>query len=73
MIYYKVKPEHDNKNRFKFARGGGLTIDGIYVKNELYTPKEISKYLDGVTMCDRVEVKKNKIYWFFGARFESKE
>ena len=69
MLYYRVKPENDNKKRFKFKRGGGLILDGIYVKNELYTPAEIKKYLGAVSYCERVEIPKNKIYFFFGARF----
>lgn len=69
MIYYKVKPEHDQKTRFKFHRGGGLTPDGIFVKNELYTIREIKKYLGYAAICEKVEIPKNKTYFFFGARF----
>lgn len=69
MVYYRVKSENDNKRRYKFHRGGGLEIDGIYVANELYTAKEIEKYLGGVTMCEKVNISKNKTYFFFGARF----
>lgn len=69
MLYYQVKPEHDNKTRFKFHRGGGLEIDGIYIKNELYTPNEIKKYCGAVQYCNKIEIPKNKIYFFFGARF----
>jgi hypothetical protein len=71
MKYYRVKPENDNRRRFKFHRGGGLEIDGIWIANELYTPKEISKYPGGVLMCEPVEISRKKIYWFFGARFSS--
>ncbi len=73
MLYYQVKQEHDNKTRFKFHKGGGLEIDGIYIKNELYTPREIKKYLGGVTYCNTIEIKKSKIYFFFGARFAAEE
>lgn len=69
MLYYRVKPEHDQKTRFAFSRGGGLNIDGIFIKDELYTPKEIKKYLGGCAYCDKVEIPKSKIYFFFGARF----
>lgn len=69
MIYYKVKPEYDQKTRFKFHRGGGLEIDGIYIKNELYTAREIKKYLGATSYCECVEIPKSKIYFFFGARF----
>ena len=70
MLYYKVKPENDNKRRFKFKRGGGLILDGIFIENELYTANEIKKYPGAVAFCDRVEIPKNKIYFFFGARFD---
>lgn len=69
MIYYRVKPENDQKTRFKFHRGGGLEIDGIFVKNELYTAREIKKYPGAVSYCERVEIPKSKVYFFFGARF----
>lgn len=69
MKYYRVKPEYDNKTRYKFKRGGGLEIDGIYIKNELYTEKEIKKYLGFARYVDVVEIPKSKIYFFFGARF----
>lgn len=69
MLYYKVKPEYDSKPRFKFRRGGGLNIDGIFVANELYTAKEIARYLGGIAACEPIEVSKKAIYFFFGARF----
>jgi hypothetical protein len=69
MTYYRVKPEHDNKTRFKFHKGGGLEIDGIYIKNELYTAKELSKYLGAAAYCEQLEIPKSKVYFFFGARF----
>lgn len=69
MKYYKVLPEYNNKPRFKFKRGGGLEIDGIYIENELYTQREILKYFDYSSYVVPVEIPKNKIYFFFGARF----
>ena len=71
MLYYRVKPENDNRRRFKVHRGGGLEIDGIWIANELYTPKEISRYPGGVAMCDPVNVSKKQVYFFFGARFSN--
>lgn len=71
MLYYKVKPEHDQKTRFRFHRGGGLEIDGIFIQNELYTARELKKYLGAVQICDIVEIPKSKIYWLFGARFSN--
>lgn len=69
MLYYKVKSENDQKRRYKFHRGGGLEIDGIFIKNELYTARELKKYLGAIKYCERVEIPKSKIYFFFGARF----
>lgn len=69
MKYYKVLPEYDQKIRFKFKRGGGLEIDGIYIKNELYTQRELLKYLDYSSYTVPVTIPKSKIYFCFGARF----
>ena len=73
MKYYRVKPENDNNSRFRIKRGGGLYIDGCYIKNELYTSKEIARYLGGIKECEVVEIPKSKIYFFFGARFAIEE
>lgn len=69
MQYYKVKAEHDNERRYKFHKGGGLEIDGIYIKNELYTAKELNRYLGGFKVCEAVELPKSGIYFAFGVRF----
>jgi hypothetical protein len=71
MLYYKVKPEFDNVNRYKFHKGGGLEIAGIFIANELYTKNELKKYLDYANKVEPVEIPKSKIYFFFGARFAS--
>ena len=70
MKYYRVKDQYAGSRRYKFHRGGGLEIDGEYVKNELYTARELKKYIGGFTSCDPVTIPKSKIYFFFGARFE---
>ncbi len=60
MLYYKVKADADNKKR----------LDGsIYIANELYTPKEIEKLKLNKAFLQPVEVSKNRVYFFFGARF----
>lgn len=60
MKYYKVKSEADNKCR----------SDGnIYVANELYTETEAIKLKLNKAFLEVVEIPKNKVYWFFGARF----
>lgn len=77
MKYYKVKKEYDNKIIYKFARGGGLTVDGFFIGNELLTEAEArqifnNKHLIGAALldvCEIVEVPKSEIYWLFGARF----
>lgn len=69
MEYLKVKPEYDQRP----------TNRGILVANELYTFKEWQKLRDSVgrklpMVCfDKVEISKNKTYFFFGARFKSKQ
>ena len=76
MIYYKVKAEHDNKARFKYYEKNGFSYyvkeDGILIGNELYTPKEREKIANNDRYFEKVEISKNKTYWFFGARFEQK-
>jgi hypothetical protein len=69
MKYYKVLPEYDQKPRLKFKRGGGLEIDGIYIQNELYTQRELLKYLDYSNYVVPVNIPKSKVYFMFGARF----
>lgn len=71
MIYYKVKPEYDNKKRYAYNRKrGGLKIDGIWIANELYTGKELHNYCVNLNETfDKVEISKRKIYFMFGARF----
>jgi len=69
MVYYKVKPEYDQRP----------TNKGVLVANELYTFKEWQKLRDSagrkipLKLCfEEIEVSKNKTYFFFGARFISK-
>lgn len=74
MNYYRVKPEYDQKQRIKNHK---YTIkrkpDGIYVANELYTAGELEKFYltweQEQKMFERVNIPKNKVYWFFGCRF----
>ena len=69
MKYYRVKPEYDNTYRFKNIYNKGLSMDGLLIKNELYTPTEAKKYIGLISCCELVEIPKNKTYFFFGARF----
>jgi hypothetical protein len=75
MTYYRVKTEYDQKPRIKdHRRASKRRLDGIYVANELYTPAELRKFyipLDkAYDMFDEVMISKNRVYWFFGSRFE---
>lgn len=60
MKYYKIKMEYDNKPR---------KDNNILVGGELYTKREMEKYNIPFKYCEVVEIPKNKIYFFFGARF----
>lgn len=62
MIYYQVLPQYDNK-----ARKDG----SILVGNELYTKKEMQRFSIPAKYVQKKEVKKSKVYFSFGARFES--
>lgn len=83
MTYYKVKPQFNNVQILK-TRRNHLIIDGFLIANELYTKAELSKLITGATfrgcgvndntvIFDKVEINRNKTYYFFGARFASDE
>ena len=62
MLYYKVKPEADQKRR----------KDGtIYIAEELYTEKEAERLQLNTNFMNLVNVKKNNTYFFFGVRFQA--
>ena len=69
MKYYKVKPEYDNKARYKWNNHGQGVRDSILVANELYTLAEFRKIANCQEWFQEVEVPKSKVYFFFGARF----
>lgn len=77
MRYYRVKPEYDQKQRIKNHKYSiKRKPDGIFVANELYTAGELDKfYLTNAqdSWFERVEIQKNKVYWFFGCRFAMEE
>lgn len=75
MIYYRVKEQYDNLRRYN---GKKVTFEGIWIGKELYTKKELDKLTArGVVVLskyfDPVNLPKNKIYFFFGARFAAVE
>lgn len=69
MQYYRVKPQYDNKTRYTRNNKGQGVSNGILIANELYTPKEYEKLMNCPAWFELVEIPKNKIYFFFGARF----
>lgn len=69
MQYYKVKPQYDNKTRYKWNNHRQGVPDGILIANELYTPKEFEKLANCSAWFDTVEISKKCTYFFFGARF----
>ena len=69
MQYYQVKPQYDNKTRYTRNNKGQVVRNGILIANELYTPKEYEKLMKCPTWFELVEIPKNEIYFFFGARF----
>lgn len=69
MKYYRVKKDSDNVRRISMNKYLRPCIDGIYVQNELYTPKEIEKFIGWKKHVIPVEVSKKQTYFFFGSRF----
>lgn len=66
MTYYRVRKEYDN-----FPKHPKILNGEILIGNELYTEKEFNKLpFVYAAAFERVEIPKNKTYFFFGARFE---
>lgn len=79
MKYWKVKPTFDNKSLCVIKHGHYVNAGDILIANELYTIKEYQKLVDTrffgfapYSAVELVEIPKNRVYWFFGARFECK-
>ena len=78
MTYYRVRPECDQMPRMKRIRHNHhihkRVQDGVFVANELYTCGEIEKFdipmYKFYDIVERVVIPRNRVYWFFGARFE---
>ena len=60
MLYYRIKPEYDQKKR----RDGSILI-----ANELYTQREKERFAISDEAVDAAQVSKRSVYFFFGARF----
>jgi hypothetical protein len=73
MIYYRVKPEYDNRQRWVYVGHSNVKIkpDGILIAHELYTPRERERIANHEKYFEKVEISRRKIYWFFGARFSN--
>lgn len=69
MIYYQVKKEYDNVTRYYERPDHKLKNGGILVANELYTERERTKIMNADYMFNKIEISKNRTYYFFGARF----
>lgn len=70
MLYYRVKPQYDNKVRYTWNNHRQGVSNGILVANELYTPSEFRKIANCPAWFEKVNISKRNIYFFFGARFE---
>ena len=72
MLYYKVKPQYDNRTRYTWNNHGKGVSNGILIAEELYTPGEFREIANCPAWFDEIHINKNKTYFFFGARFEAK-
>lgn len=74
MLYYRVKPEYDNKPRLKWSnRKRAYIPDSVWVGGELYTKSALmrNRYEATPEMFEEVRIKQTETYDFFGARFET--
>ena len=69
MIYYRVREEFDN-----FPQNPRIHDGNILVGGELFTEREFNKlpYVYAGAF-ERIDISRNSIYWFFGARFQKEE
>ena len=72
MIYYRVKPEYDNKTRYIWNNKKQGIPNSILIAHELYTAKEFQKIANCPAWFEKVEISKKQICFSFGARFEIK-
>ena len=72
MIYYRVKPEYDNKTRYIWNNKHQSVPNSILIAHELYTAKEFQKIANCSAWFEKVEISKRRTYFSFGARFEIK-
>ena len=56
MLYYKGKPQYDNKVRYTWNNHGQGVPNGILIGNELYTPGEFKKIANCPEWFEKVEI-----------------
>lgn len=72
MQYYRVKPEYANNWRYTWNSHHQGVRNSVLIANELYTPGEFRRIANCQAWFEPVTIPKSRIYWMFGARFESK-
>ena len=72
MQYYRVKPEYANNWRYTWNSHHQGIRNSVLIANELYTPGEFRRIANCPAWFEPVTIPKSRIYWMFGARFESK-
>jgi hypothetical protein len=74
MIYYKVPRALDQKPLYKKSYKPYRELNGWFlIANELLTETECRKRNAPIKLLERVEIKRNKVYFCFGARYSYKE
>lgn len=73
MKYYRVKPEDDQRKRYKSSKNGYSEIIGIYIADQLVTAKEAKQGNYDIYRMQLIETSKNNTYFCFGARFVDDE
>ena len=64
MLYYKVKPEYNQK-----YKNPKIHDCNVYIGGELYTLREVEKQGLNLDYLEPVEIPRTSIYYSFGARF----
>ena len=71
------KTLYTKDNIFSYKIKNGLKISCQYIADELLTASELKKYygitqdnIENFPFLQPVDIPKNKIHWFFGARFQ---
>ena len=68
MLYYRVKPQYDQKPMFRYKRGTPEYYS-VYVRHELFTMHEVRAYNLNVHYMEVVKANPKKVWFCFGARF----